>query len=73
MIQICVGPNGVGRIVQCNQRMNATCYASLLQEYLSESISGIKVNQAKDFIFQHHNAAICQADLIQNSFLTAVH
>ena len=58
MIRSCIGPNGVGRLVQCNRRMNATCNASLLQENLSESISDIYGNQAKNLIFQHHNAAI---------------
>ena len=58
MIQSCIGPNGVGRLVQCDQRINATCNASLLQESLSEGISDIYGNQAKDLIFQHHNAAI---------------
>ena len=36
MIQSCIGPNGIGRLVQCDQRLNATCNASLLQENLSE-------------------------------------
>ena len=58
MIQSCIGPNGVGRLVQCDQRINATCNASLLQESLSEGISDIYGNQAKDLIFQHYNAAI---------------
>ena len=58
MIQSCIGPNGVGRHVQCDQKMDATCNASLLQENLSESISDIYRNQAKILIFQHLNAAI---------------
>ena len=70
MIQSCIGPNGVGRLVQCDQRMNVTCNASLLQENLSESISEIYWNQAKNLIFQHHNVAIRRAALIQNCFNT---
>ena len=58
MIQSCIGPNGIGRFVQCDQRMNVTCNASLLQENFSESIREIYENQAKNFIFQNHNAAI---------------
>ena len=68
MIHGCFGPNGVGRLAHCDQRMNATCNASLLQENLSESISDIYGNQAKDLIFQHHNAAIRRAELSQNFF-----
>ena len=40
-------PNGVGRLVQCDQRMNATCNASLLEDDLSNRISEIYGNQAK--------------------------
>ena len=48
MIQSCIGPNGVHK---CNViKMNAACIASLLQENVSESISGIYWNQAKDLI-----------------------
>ena len=68
MIQGCIGPNGVGRLVQCDQRMNATCSASLLQETLSESIPDIYVNLAKNVNFQHHNAALQRAELTQNYF-----
>ena len=68
MIQSCIGPNGVGRFVQCDQRMNATCNASLLQENLSEGISDIYSNQANNLIFQHHNAAISRAEITQNFF-----
>ena len=68
MIQRCIGPNGVGRPVQWDQRMNATCDASVRQENLSESISDIYGNQAKNSTFQHHNAAIRQAELTQNFF-----
>ena len=59
MIQSFSEPIGVGRLVQCDQRMDATCNASLLQEKLSQSISDIHRNQAKNLIFQHRNAAIC--------------
>ena len=37
--------------MQCDQRMNAICNASLLQENLSESINDIYGNQAKTFNF----------------------
>ena len=63
MTQSCIGPNGVGRLVQCDQRMNATCSTYLLQENLSESISDIYGNQAKNLTFQHHNAAIRRAEI----------
>ena len=68
MIQSCIGPNGVGRPVQCDQRMNATCNTSLLEENLSESISDIYGNQGKHLLFQHHNAAIRRAESTQNFF-----
>ena len=68
MIQSCIGPNGVGRLVQCDQRMDATSNASLLQENLSESISDIYGKQAKTLIFLHHNVAIRQTELTQNIF-----
>ena len=48
--------------MQCDQKMKATCNASLLQENLSESISDIYGNHAKNLSFQHHNAASCLAD-----------
>ena len=47
MIQGCIGPNGVHKLVQCDQRMNSECSASLLQENLPESIGDIHGNQAK--------------------------
>ena len=51
MIQSCIGPNGVGRLVQCDQRMNATCNASLLQENVAESISDIYGVKQKHLFF----------------------
>ena len=57
MIQGCIGPNGVDRLVQYDQRMNPTCSASSLQEYLSERIGDIYGNLAKQLISEHHNAA----------------
>ena len=68
MIQGCIWPNGVSRIVQCDQKRNATCNASLLQENLSERIPDIYVNVAKNFSFQHHNAALLRAEVTQNFF-----
>ena len=68
MIQCCIGPNGVGRLVQCDRRMNTTCNASFLQENLSESINDFYGNQAKHLIFEHHNAATGRAELTQNFF-----
>ena len=68
MTQSSIGPNGVGRCVQCDQRMNARYNASLLQENLSESIGDINGNQAKHLTSQYHSAAIRQAELIQNFF-----
>ena len=47
-IQGCIGPNGVDKLEQCDQRINATCSASLLQENLTERISNIYKNQAKN-------------------------
>ena len=66
MIQSCIGPYGVGRRVQGDQRMNATCNASLLQENLSESINDINGNQAKNVTFQDNNPAIRRAELTPN-------
>ena len=68
MIQSCIGPNGVSRILQCDQRMNPTCNGFLFQENVSESISDIYGNQAKNLTFQHHNAAIRRAELTKNFF-----
>ena len=50
MIQSCIGPNSVGRLVQYDQRMNATNNAFLLQENLSESISDLRESR-KIFTF----------------------
>ena len=47
----CIGPNGVGRFALCDQRMKVTYNASLLQETLSENISDIYGNLAKNFNF----------------------
>ena len=58
MIQRFIGPKGVGRLVQCDQGMNAICNASLLQDNLSEGIGDIYRSQANYLIFLHHNAAI---------------
>ena len=55
MIQGCIGPNGVGGLVQCDQRMNATCNSALLQENSSESITYVYVNLANNCNLQHHN------------------
>ena len=63
----CIGPNGVGRLVQCDQRMNATCYVSLLQENLFENIRVIHGNQEKAF-FQQDDAPPHRAQLTQNFF-----
>ena len=63
----CIGPNGVGRLVQCDQRMNATRYVSLLRENLFESIRDIHGNQEKAF-FQQDNAPPHRAQLTQNFF-----
>ena len=69
MIQSCIGPNGAGRLVQCDQRINVTYNASLLQENSSDGISDIYINQANNLIFQHHNAATHRAELAQKFFL----
>ena len=61
MTQRTIGPNGVGRPLQCDQRMNATFNASLLQENVSESISETYGNQANNLTSPHYNAAIRQA------------
>ena len=58
MIQDCIGPNGEGSLVQCDQRLNAKCSASLLQEILTENITDIYMNLAKKFNGQHLNAAL---------------
>ena len=73
MIQDCIEPNGVGRLVQCDQRMNATCNDSLFQEILSESIPDIYVHLAKNFTLHHHTAAPHRAELTQNIFQKGVH
>ena len=68
MSQSCIGRNGLGRLVQCEQRMNATCNTSLLQENVSESIGDIFGNQAKNLLFQDHNTVIRRAESTQNFF-----
>ena len=42
-----IWPNGAGRLVECDQRMNAISNAFLFQENLSRSIDDIYVNLAK--------------------------
>jgi len=64
----CIGPNGVGRLVQCDHRINATRYVSLLQENLFESVHDIRGNQEKAFLFQQDNAPPHRAQITQNFF-----
>ena len=54
--------------MQCDQRMNATCNASVLREDLSESIRDIYGHQKEALIFQHHNTALHRVDLTENVF-----
>ena len=63
----CIGPNGVGRLVQCDQRLNATRFVSLLQENIFESIHDINGNQENTF-FQQDNAPPHRAQLTQHFF-----
>ena len=63
-----IGPNGVGRLVQCDHRINATRYVSLLQENLFESVHDIRGNQEKAFLFQQDNAPPHRAQITQNFF-----
>jgi len=67
MIQGCIGPNG-GRLLKCDQRMNATCKASFLQENVPDCIPDIYLNLTKHFNIQNHNAALHRAELTQNFF-----
>ena len=64
----CIGPNGVGRLVLCNERMNAIRYVSLLQENLSESVRDIYGNKERAFVFQQDNAPPHRDILTQNFF-----
>ena len=68
MIQSCIVPNSVGRLLQYEQRRNAACNASWLEENLSERINDIYGNQAKSLLFQHQKAAICPPELTQSFF-----
>ena len=44
---LCIWLNGVGRLVQCDQGMNATRYFSLLQQNVFESVGNIHRDQEK--------------------------
>ena len=63
----CIRPNGVSRLVLCNERMNAIRYVSLYQENLSESFCDIYGNQGRDFVFQQDNALPHRTTLTQIS------
>ena len=51
----CIGPNGVGKLVVCTQKMNAT-HVSQLQENLPQSIFAIYGVENRPFIFHQDNA-----------------
>ena len=52
----CIGPNGVGRFVVCDQKMNAKKYVSLLHVNLPQSISAMYGDENQPYIFQQDNA-----------------
>ena len=62
----CIGPNGIGRLVICDQKMNAAKYVSLLRENLPQSISAIYGDEDRPYIFQQDNAPPHRANITKN-------
>ena len=52
----CIGPNGVGRLVQCHGQINAVKYIEILQDNLHQSVKQMFGEENRPFIFQHDNA-----------------
>ena len=65
MLWGCIGPNGVGRLVVYDQKMNANKFVSLLYENLPQSISAIYGDENRPFIFQQDNAPSYLAKTLQ--------
>ena len=62
----CIGPNGVVRLVVCDQKMNAKKYVPLLHKNLPQSISAIYGDENRPFIFQQDNAPPHRAKITTN-------
>ena len=64
----CIGPNGVGRLVVCKDRMDASSYVAVLQNNLLQSTEDMFGEERNCFIFQQDNAPPHRAN-ITKSFL----
>ena len=52
----CIGPNCVGRLVQCHGQINAVKYIEFLQDNLHQSVKQMFGEENWSFIVQHDNA-----------------
>ena len=52
----CIGPNGVGRLVLCEDSLNATKYIAILQNNLLQSVEKMFGDEGRPFIFQQDKA-----------------
>lgn len=56
MVWGCVGPNGVGRLVVCEQCLDPNYYIEILKKNLKASVEMIHGHPSHPFIFQQDNA-----------------
>lgn len=56
MVWGCVGPNGVGRLVVCEQCLDSNYYIEILKKNLKASVEMIHGHPSHPFIFQQDNA-----------------
>ena len=64
----CIGPNGVGRLAVCKDRMDASSFVAVLQNNLLQSTKDTFGEERNRFIFQQDNAPPHRAN-ITKSFL----
>ena len=62
----CIGPNGVGRLVICKDRMDASSCVTVLQNNLLQSTEDMFGEERNRFIFQQDNAPPHHANITKN-------
>ena len=63
---VCIGPNGVGRLVFCEDSVNATKYIAILQNNLLQSIEKMLGDDGRPFIFQQDNTLPHRSKITNN-------